>query len=122
MWQCKACQAEVEDDTWEVCWRCSTERNLSGDQLQKRQKNVAEKMAPDPELKCLRCASDMQYTGTKCFQESGSQAPGNSWLNSLANLLTSRYYFDIYACTRCGKVEFFLDGTGEPLRGEPPGA
>ena len=28
MWQCKNCGAEVEDDSWRVCWKCSTKRDV----------------------------------------------------------------------------------------------
>jgi hypothetical protein len=63
---------------------------------------------------CPRCETDLQYVGTKKFHE-GSRGWG-FFLGDVGELFTNREHFDIYACRRCGRVEFFVDGIGEEFR------
>jgi DNA-directed RNA polymerase subunit RPC12/RpoP len=64
---------------------------------------------------CPRCDSPLTYGGTKQFHE-GTRAW--DFLGGVFELLKHREAFDLYVCSRCGRVEFFLDGVGEELRGE----
>jgi len=50
--------------------------------------------------------------GQKRFHE------GARWgfFGGLGELFVNRERFDVYVCPRCGRVEFFIDGTGEHLR------
>lgn len=118
MWQCKVCKAEVEDDSWKTCWRCSSARDIEGAALAQRQAVIAEKITPATSLKCLRCGHAMEYGGTKKFHE-GSRQWG-FWLGDLGELFTNREHYDVYACPRCGKLELFIDGIGDDMRGEHP--
>jgi hypothetical protein len=71
---------------------------------------------PPQLVACPRCNEPMTYGGTKNFHE-GTRA----WdaLGGGFELLKHREAFDLYVCARCGRVEFFVDGIGEELRGEP---
>ena len=69
----------------------------------------------DTNLQCLRCGQKMNYIRTEKLQLGQT-----SWiLGDLPNLLSGAMEVDIYACTGCGKIEFFLaDGStsnGEDL-------
>lgn len=68
----------------------------------------------DP-MVCARCDAALSYAGTKKFHE-GTRAWG-FFLGDLGELFTNREHFDVYVCPRCGRVEFFVDGLGEELRG-----
>ena len=116
MWTCKVCGAEVEDDSWETCWRCSSARNLEGPALVERQTAIAQKISPATPIECLRCGASMEYGGTKKFHE-GSRQWG-FWLGDIGELFVHREHYDVYGCPRCGKLEFFIDGVGDELRGE----
>lgn len=52
--------------------------------------------------------------GTKKFHE------GTRWsvFGDLAELFENREQYDVYLCPRCGKVEMFVDGVGDDMRGE----
>ncbi len=120
MWQCSVCGAAVEGDSLATCWRCSSARGLEGAALAKRQKTVTHKMSPATSLTCLRCGHIMEYGGTKRFHE-GSRQWG-FWLGDLGELFINREDYDVYACPNCGKLEFFIDGVGDEMRGEEQGA
>jgi hypothetical protein len=40
------------------------------------------------------------------------------FLGGMFELFKNREHFDVYVCKRCGRVELFVDGIGEELRGE----
>lgn len=103
MWLCGKCHESLED-TFEVCWKCGTPR--SGDV-----EPVLEPAAAQA-LTCLRCETTLEHVGTKRFHE------GARWgvLGEHGELFVKRDRFDVYACPRCGHVEFFLDGVGEDHR------
>ena len=67
----------------------------------------------DP-ITCPRCEQPLQYAGTKKFHE-GTRTWG-FFLGDLGELFTNREHFDVYVCTRCGRVELFVDGIGEEFR------
>jgi hypothetical protein len=74
---------------------------------------------PDQHVNCPSCQTPLTFAGTKQFHE-GTRA--FDFLGGVFELLKHREAFDLYVCGRCGRVEFFVDGIGEELRGEtPPG-
>lgn len=77
------------------------------------QSRTAESAAGDfNPIACPRCNETLEHLGTKRFHE------GTNWgaLGELGELFVKRERFDIYACPRCGRVEFFVDGLGEQYR------
>jgi hypothetical protein len=50
--------------------------------------------------------------GTKKFHEGARIGV----FGELAELFVKREHFDVYLCTRCGRVELFVDGVGEEFR------
>jgi hypothetical protein len=71
-------------------------------------------VAPLPSMTCVRCEADLDFVGTKKFQEDSA---GGVW-GAFGELFAKRQRFDVYACPRCGRVEFFVDGVGEQYRAE----
>jgi Zn finger protein HypA/HybF involved in hydrogenase expression len=65
-------------------------------------------------VQCPRCQVPKTYLGTKRFHEGRRYGI----LGDLGELFINKETFDVYACSRCGSVEFFVDGIGEHLRGE----
>jgi len=70
---------------------------------------------PSEYIACPRCNTPLEYGGTKRFHE-GTRA--FDFLGGIFALMKNREAFDIYICTRCGRLELFVDGIGEELRGE----
>ena len=70
---------------------------------------------PAEYVTCPRCNTALQYAGTKRFHE-GTRFW--DFMGGVFELLKNREAFDIYVCSRCGRVELFVDGIGEELRGE----
>ena len=70
---------------------------------------------PPEYISCPRCTTLLEYAGTKRFHE-GTRAW--NFLGGVFELFKHREAFDVYACPRCGRVEFFVDGVGEELRRE----
>lgn len=68
-------------------------------------------------LTCPRCESEMEFAGTRQFHE-GTRLW--DFLGGLFELVKHREALDVYVCKLCGKVEFFLSGIGEDLRGGGP--
>jgi hypothetical protein len=60
------------------------------------------------------CETELEYVGTKRFHE-GTTGWGFA-LGDLGGLFVNRESFDVYVCGRCGRVELFVDGTGEEFR------
>lgn len=112
MWNCRTCGASVEDDSWEACWKCSTAKDATDAEINETRGRISKAMT------CLRCESRMEYAGTKRFHE-GSRI---GVLGNLAELFAGREIYDVYYCTQCGKVELYIDGIGDAMRGEQPSA
>jgi len=104
MWNCKACGAEVENDAWDNCWNCSTNKHGFDPDA------VAPPEKPEAVMKCLRCGEAMEFSGTSQFHE-GTRF---GVLGNLAELLVDKQAFDLFVCGGCGKVEFYLEGMGNP--------
>lgn len=63
-------------------------------------------------INCVRCQQPLAYLGKRDFHE------GTRWgvFGELAELFVSKESFEMYACARCGHVEFFVEGVGDELR------
>lgn len=57
-------------------------------------------------LKCLRCGTDMEFSGREQFQL-GEESP---YRGLLAVMTSESMQVDIYRCPDCGKLEFFEPG------------
>jgi len=110
MWTCPECGERV-DDNFGSCWNCQTERpehveisegNAEDINLHSRRNSES--------IVCLRCATELEFMGTKNFLEGTHLA---AWLG---DLFVNRERLDVYACPGCGRVEFFVDGVGEERR------
>lgn len=117
MWRCGKCGETVES-SFDVCWNCGTSKDGVEDpafvrRAMQRGPVAAEKTALEAKpIACLRCNADLEHLGTKHFHE------GRNWgvLGELGELFVKRDRFDVFACPRCGRVEFFIDGVGEEHR------
>jgi hypothetical protein len=67
--------------------------------------------ADDPML-CPSCQLRIEYVGTRDFHE------GTRWgvFGDLGELFVNKEHFDVYLCSRCGRVTLFVDGIGEQFR------
>ena len=64
------------------------------------------------DMECLRCGESMRY-----IKREKIQLGEMSWvLGEASNLWAGALEVDIYACTRCGKIEFYMP---EPLNELP---
>lgn len=80
------CGEQIEDQ-FDECWRCA---NPDG---------VRVPLA----IKCPHCKAALKYHGRKRFHTD-------------AVLFDYREKYDVYVCSRCGHLEFFLAKIGEELR------
>jgi hypothetical protein len=67
-----------------------------------------------PPLRCLRCHSEMKYVGTKRLQDDARWG----MFSQLGGLFKDQDYenLDAYVCSKCGRLELFVDGIGEDCR------
>jgi len=95
-WTCQNCNTIIDDDTFEVCWSCSSEKGKSVPN------DAFANITPD----CIRCQASLTFIGTKNFHE------GTRWgvLGDLGELFINKENLDMYACKSCGKIEFFIEG------------
>jgi predicted RNA-binding Zn-ribbon protein involved in translation (DUF1610 family) len=103
-WTCPQCGERV-DDNFGSCWNCQTDRpenaELSEAQVEDIHLSGVARVEP---VACLRCAAELEFRGTKSFHEG---TPFESWL---WGIFVNRERLDVYACPRCGRVEFFVAG------------
>lgn len=52
---------------------------------------------------CLRCGGKMEYVGEQEFQLGGT----GLFMGNLGNLLAGSTVMSVFACTDCGKLEFY---------------
>ena len=116
MWTCRKCN-ESGEDGFDVCWKCGTSREGIEDPAFRTDPTPTEtESAPVTKLvnpiSCPRCNKALEYVGRKRFHE------GTNWgfFGEVGELFVKREHFDVYVCPRCGRVEFFVDGTGEEYR------
>ena len=130
---CPKCKSEV-DDNFDMCWNCeysfSEKRivsktefsetcphcNIEVDSSYEFCPNCQHKLGinsipSDPsvyegalKLDCLRCKTPMFFKGTSKFHEGTRYGVFGDFFE----LLVNRESFDVYFCSKCGKIEFYL--------------
>lgn len=98
---CPNCRAEVEEN-FEMCWNCNysfIENKIV--EIKDFQPTLDSEIE---DMLCLRCQNPMKYTGNFDFHE----GPNLGALGNLFELFVGKETFDLYVCTQCGKVEFFV--------------
>lgn len=113
MWPCPKC-LELVDESFGVCWNCGTGRDGTEDPNFQRVDGEPVPTRPIEPIFCLRCHNQLAYVGTKKFHE-GSNAL-SFILGDLGELFVNREQFDVYVCSKCGHVEFFVTRIGKELR------
>ncbi|WP_133478223.1 hypothetical protein [Cognatilysobacter segetis] len=100
VWTCRRCSATNAADR-ALCRDCGAWPDGSIDP-------ATPEAAPGGRvLDCLRCRQPMTFRGSQRFHEGSQAAP--FLLGGLGELLVNRQTFDVFACSGCGKVEFFVD-------------
>lgn len=133
MKRCPHCKTELEDQ-YDICWNCQYSFSLEKVLRENDFKVVCPSCQNeiDPALKfcpyckhdltscsefnhnlsgksalqidCLRCHVPMSFGGNKKFHE----GPKLGAMGDLLELFENRESFDMYYCSKCGKIEFFL--------------
>ena len=67
------------------------------------------------ELKCLRCGAKLQFMK----QEKIQLGQTGYFLGDWPNLVAGALEVEIYGCSKCGKVEFYMPGIPEAECEEP---
>jgi hypothetical protein len=120
MWRCVTCGEAVEGQ-FDACWSCGTSRDgalapdfepAPGAREDSAHRDEGHEEADPNPVECPRCRRPLDFIGSKAFHE------GRRWglLGELGQLFVNRERFDVYCCSRCGRVEFFVAGIGEDLR------
>ena len=104
-WQCPQC-GERHEAEFSECWKCSYVRGSGGDESLRED--------PSDPMLCPTCKLGLDFIGTKRFHEGSRAAP--FILGEVGELLVNRESFDVYMCSRCGRIELFMDGVGEEFR------
>ena len=115
MWKCPICDTEIDDDSWQECWKCSHRRGTTAEDVDDLRDCQTKKQSFQPN--CIRCKTPSHYAGTKRFHEGSNLG---FWLGDMGHLFQNHERYDVYYCPKCGKVEFFVDGIGDTERGEAP--
>ena len=105
-WICPNCGAEV-DYSLEVCWKCQHNqygvipKGLSASEDQLETRILTDKV---PNRICLRCQTNMTYAGRKDIHE------GTRWgmFGDFAEFFVNQTKLEMYFCTACRHVEFFV--------------
>jgi rubrerythrin len=100
-WTCEQC-GELIENQFDSCWKCA------GQKAEQKNTSPSDPGETDSEpvaLQCPRCLNSLQYGGTKRFSA-----------GALSRLFENYEDLDMYACSRCGRVEFFVAGIGERFR------
>jgi len=99
MWTCPTC-GEKHEDQFEECWKCAGHRYSE---------------QPAIPLRCLRCEIPLTPAGTRFFK----LETGGALVSMLTDMTVVHQDFELFACERCGKVEFFLPDVGREHRQRP---
>lgn len=109
VWSCAGCRERIEE-RFDACWSCRTSRDGVVDPdfeatWAPPSKLVTRRLPMD----CLRCGRELDAVGTRNFHE------GIRWgvFGDLGELFVNKESFNVYACSHCGHVEFFVSGVGE---------
>jgi len=96
MKNCPKCNEEIEA-SFEICWNCNY--SLAEEKVIEFKDNTPEAK----KINCLRCNLLMHYLGNYRFHEGVKTGV----FGSLFEIFVNRESFDLYLCSKCGKVEFF---------------
>ena len=106
-WRCPGCEERIAPQFTE-CWRCGYVRGSGGDE------RLVDTEDPNDPMVCPTCKMRLDFVGTKKFHEGTRAAP--FLLGEIGELFVHCEHFDVYVCSRCGRVQLFLDGVGEESR------
>lgn len=95
IWSCKKCGGSVPQDC-DICNHCGFDPSLP---------SISGSHGYPPGS-CLRCQSPMTCLGTMRLHEGTRLWP--FLLGNVGELMVDRKRFETFACTNCGKVEFFI--------------
>lgn len=100
MWTCSKCGEQL-DDQFKFYWKCG----------RAAANPVTASIKESLTMDCPRCKTALKYLGRKRFYEGGR-------LQSMfvSDFFVNRENFDLYVCSQCGYLEFFLEGVGEEFR------
>ena len=107
-WICSGCGESNEAD-FIVCWSCGAHADGTAKDagfVRDDAVLIDDGIPQSRELACLRCGSAMQAVGRKRFHEGTRVFP--LLYGNIGELFVNRESFDTYACSSCGKIEFFL--------------
>lgn len=108
MWHCLRC-GETAEDNFTECWKCGAGRDgrlpdenelSTHERLAAENSEIAHEMPNS--LACLRCSGVVSYKGTIRFDHSPL------WLTGELHLMDE--HLEMYACPRCGHIEFLAPG------------
>ena len=95
-----------------VCWNCGADEqgalstpSLEAEEERERKSFLNEKFRPKD---CLRCGIELTHAGSKHFHE------GMTWgaLGDFAELFVAQTKLEMYVCSKCLRVEFFVSEFG----------
>ncbi len=93
---CPNCNAEVESN-FQLCWNCNYSFS------EQKVIEIKETASGNREIECLRCQVPMHYSGVYKFHEGAK----TGFFGNLFEAFVNREAFELYVCSKCGKVEFF---------------
>ena len=108
MWTCSKCYERLEDN-FDVCWKCGTSQSGVEDPGYEPEPSGSHLGGGRPVLACVRCQRELDYIGNKTFHEGARLGV----FGDLGELFVHTQSFDVYVCSGCGHVEFFLHGVGD---------
>ncbi|HSE20848.1 MAG TPA: hypothetical protein VLB68_04295 [Pyrinomonadaceae bacterium] len=111
MWKCVNCAEDV-DQQLSVCWNCGADEqgalsspSVEAEEERERKSFLNEKFRPKD---CLRCGTELTHAGSKLFHEGMKLGA----LGDFAELFVARTKLEMYVCSRCFRVEFFVSEFG----------
>ena len=105
---CPNCNAEIENN-FEICWNCCYSLT------EKRVIDFDKELDNPRKIDCLRCKTKLIYSGIYRFHEGTNLGV----LGNFFEFFVNKESFEIYICSKCGKVEFFVPLGQEESRSIP---
>ena len=104
---CPNCHEEIEDG-FEICWNCcyslTENRVIDCEKELDANTELEELEVKTRKIDCLRCHIDLHYSGVYRFHEGARYGA----LGNFFELFVNQECFEIYVCSKCGKVEFYI--------------
>src|SRR5665647_1496757 len=97
MKNCPNCHEEIENN-FKVCWNCNY--SLTENKVIEFEDPAINRTR---KINCLRCSIPMIYSRNYKFHEGTRLGIFGNIMEAFVN----RESFDLYLCSKCGKVEFF---------------